>query len=102
MHLPTTNMPNAAAPDSRTAPMPWKSAPTATARGLPIRSANAPANKEATVAASSMQDTTMPRRVGGRSPKSDTKGGIVVTGLIMPVSRLWWQSVSNLMAEGGG
>jgi hypothetical protein len=89
MHLPAMNIPKLDAPASRAAPMLKARHPMAIARGRPKRSDKAPANNDANVAARSKQDTTMPWRADGRFPKVDSKEGMVVTGPITPVSRLF-------------
>jgi hypothetical protein len=89
MHLPAINMPRLDAPASIAAPMLKARHPIAIARGRPKRSDKAPANNDANVAARSRQDTSMPWRADGRLPKVNSKDGMVVTGPITPVSRLF-------------
>ena len=91
MHLPAMNMPKLDAPASMAAPMLKVRHPMAMARGRPNLSDNAPANRDDTVAARRREDTTMPCRADDRLPKVSSKDGMVVTGPIIPVSRLFLQ-----------
>lgn len=63
-------------------------APIAMARERPRLSDNAPANNDATVADSMIEEITRPCIEGERAPKVRVKEGMTVTGPIAPLSRL--------------
>ncbi len=63
-------------------------APMAMARGRPKLSDNAPANNDATVAESRIEEMTRPCKEGESAPKVAVKDGMTVTGPMAPLSRL--------------
>jgi hypothetical protein len=76
------------APASRAAPTANTRAPMATARGRPNLSDKAPAKREAKGAESKRDEMTNPCSADERAPNVSMKEGIVVTGPMVPVSRL--------------
>lgn len=73
---------------SRAAPTAKTTAPRATAWVRPKLSDKGPANNEAKVADSSIDEMTMPCKVEESTPKVSVKEGIAVTEPMVPVSRL--------------
>ncbi|KAI9877729.1 MAG: hypothetical protein M1830_003005 [Pleopsidium flavum] len=73
---------------SRAAPIAKKTAPMATARVRPKLSDKAPEKSDVKVAGNSIDETTKPCKEDERTPKEFVKEGMVVTGPMVPVSRL--------------